>query len=396
MGYRRHNVLAIPHFWILCLLVCLVLFRAGPLASAVARNWINPAVAASYLAAPLWPGPACGAAPNLAPSRVAAASSAALAAQARSLWLAGQCAAALEAWRMAALDGPAQQSLAGYDYGRALYAQAGAAPLGPAAQAIGDSGAAFYLAAIAERLPQAGRPYAERDAYDLIFNLDPALEAAPGQPPPVSTAISTWQLVAAAAPPTDFLHWEALGEAARLQQQNVEARQDLERALALAGNSDRYDLLLRLGRVLSALLDPPAALDAYTQAIALSPRASVEPYVAAGRLAASAGDEATALAWFDRGRTALPADPWPDIAAGLTAQTFHQPALAEARFRAALQIGRGHFGAQYFYGRFLLDQGRAAAALAVLTPLRASHDCDVLAALAQASQALGRPPEAPC
>ena len=372
----------------LLLLVCLLLTRASDFVSAVRRNWTNAAVADVYLAAPLWPGPPCGAAPSLAVEAASTGPSAILRSQARALWLAGQCAPALAAWRAAAQTGPARQSLAGFEYGRALYALAPDAPPDEAAQAISRSGAAFYLAAIAERLPLAGQAYAQRDLYDLIFNLDPTLEAAPGQSQ-AQAAIRTWQLVAGAAPATSALHWQALGEAARLGQGSAEARHDLTRALALANPDERYDALLRLGRVLGARGDAPAALDVYDQAIRWQPRASAEPYVAAGQLLAAQGDEAEALAWYARARTAAPTDPWPEIAAGLTTQGFNQPGAAEDHFRAALQIARAHFGAQFFYGRFLLEHGRPAQALLVLGPLRASQDCGVLAALAQAEQDLG-------
>jgi tetratricopeptide (TPR) repeat protein len=311
------------------------------------------------------------------------------------LWLQGDCAQAVSTWR-SALSGELS-SPAGFDLSRALYSQGDTAG---SVAALQPGGALNYLAAIAEREPMLGQPAAARDVYDWILNVNPLPESA-GLPAKAYTpatqlalAIHTWQLVADAAPASGALHWQAIAEAARLQQQWTNSRNAFDQALAVAGAGERYDLLLRQGRLLGEMRDWPGALAAYRQAVQLQPAASTEPYVAAGLVEVAQGQYHPALAWFDRGLAVLPSDPWPSVYAGNAALAFNDPVEAERRYRRALAQSRGHFGALYYYGVFLLGRGRPAEAIAVLQPIQSSGDCNVLAALRESHRALGQPAQA--
>ena len=389
-----------PTRLIALLLACLLLTRAVPFASALARNWTSPAVAHVYAISSVWPGPPCGA--NAGASKPAAAprpdaTVIDLQAQARVLWLQGQCAQALSTWRTALGGDPGLPSPAAFDLGRALYSQGDNAG---SVAALRPSGALNYLAAIAEREPFLGQAAAARDVYDWVLNVNPLPESA-GVPAKAYTpatqlalAINTWQLVADAAPVTGALHWQAVAETARLQQHWTDSRNAFEQALAVAAAGERYDLLLRQGRLLGEMHDWPAALAAYGQAVQLQPAASTEPYVAAGLIEVAQGNYQPGLAWFDRALAVLPGDPWPNVYAGNTALAFHDPVEAERRYRLALTQSRGHFGALYYYGLFLLGQGRPREAIAVLQPIESSGDCNVLAALRDSYRALGQPAQA--
>jgi uncharacterized protein HemY len=136
-----------------------------------------------------------------------------------------------------------------------------------------------------DSMAQVGDFQTARMIYDLALDVEPvpevaALAASYTAEGKSEQAVQVWRRVAGMTTIDQPTHWLALGEAARLEGNWSAARQSFERAIAVS--TDPYGLYLRLGRVLAQLKDWPEAVAVYKKAIELRPRASSEPYIAAG------------------------------------------------------------------------------------------------------------------
>jgi len=301
-------------------------------------------------------------------------------------WLQGECQTALTTWRTSLDRFPHQSLWPRFELARSLYV------LGERDKAVSlfkEVEAVGYLYGLARIRDQVGDPETARQLYELALDVEPlpgvadvlaARYAQQGEP---ELAAQVWQRVIAATMVDQPVHWLAMGQLAALKDDWLAARQAYEHAAAapdhLCDVYLRYDLHLRLGRVLVKMEDLPDALEVYHNAIALRPRGSVEPYIAMGDIELRQGNYQAAVDWYDRAIAAFPGDPWPDIAAGDAAIEFDDPAEAERRYQTALALSPDHFLALVRMAWLRYRQGKRSEAIVYLERADpTSRNCGVL------------------
>jgi tetratricopeptide (TPR) repeat protein len=310
---------------------------------------------------------------------------------ARLLWARGQAADALRAWQQAvsaSRDG--RQRMAAFELGRAA-SQTGATSL--AVSAFRSADAVFYLLSRADSFAQEGNLVDARRLADIAIQVEPSLKAISAaadirsKEGDSAEARLLWLGLAERESPSSPIHWWATARAAILAEDWSAARNALESGLQL---EQSFDGNLELGRICEQLQDWQCALSAYASAVQLAPNRSSEPYTRAARIEFRNGEPVAAMHVLDRGVSALPYDPWPNITACEFAFQLGDLVEAESRCRRALTQDPDHFAALYFLGQVLYRQGRQLEAVTYLeTAIQPATNCEVLGNLVTWYAAMG-------
>ena len=263
------------------ILVSAVALCIHSLGSALLVNLAYPEIVRAYLKEESAMAPACGADRHIAEFEAAYASqgtkllptsSRAWLALGRARWLGGECQAAVDAWRTAIDLSTDQDILTHLELARSLDL------MGERHQAVPlfrEIGAEHYLYRLANSKRYGGYIDAARELYELAFEVEPLPEVADAlgkiylAKGEMEQAVQMWQPIAEPSPIDQPIHWLALGEKAKVQEDWSGARLYFEKAIELS--PEPYQLYLRLGRMFFQAREWPAVIRVSEKAVQLNP-----------------------------------------------------------------------------------------------------------------------------